>query len=221
MKEISEAYDRVEMGIKHKVVFTQSDREKIAYHEAGHAIAMYFLAPHKDVFKATILARGGALGFVMPQPREEIHVHTKEQYLGDIKVSLASYVAEKLKINTTTSGVSQDFNSAMWRAHSMAWEWGMGKSGLVGNYSLLAQMTTKYGIFRGEGVSYISEKLREQLNNDVQQILHECLKEVEDLLIKESALLDRFAQELLAKDELNYDEIEAIFKEFGKTRPSL
>ncbi len=221
MKEISEAYDRVEMGIKHKVVFTQSDREKIAYHEAGHAIAMYFLAPHKDVFKATILARGGALGFVMPQPREEIHVHTKEQYLGDIKVSLASYVAEKLKINTTTSGVSQDFNSAMWRAHSMAWEWGMGKSGLVGNYSLLAQMTTRYGIFRGEGVSYISEKLKEQLNNDVQQILHECLKEVEDLLIKESALLDRFAQELLAKDELNYDEIEAIFKEFGKARPSL
>jgi cell division protease FtsH len=221
MKEISEAYDRVEMGIKHKVVFTQSDREKIAYHEAGHAIAMYFLAPHKDVFKATILARGGALGFVMPQPREEIHVHTKEQYLGDIKVSLASYVAEKLKINTTTSGVSQDFNSAMWRAHSMAWEWGMGKSGLVGNYSLLAQMSTRYGIFRGEGVSYISEKLREQLNNDVQEILHECLKEVEDLLIKESALLDRFAQELLAKDELNYDEIEAIFKEFGKTRPSL
>jgi cell division protease FtsH len=221
MKEISEAYDRVEMGIKHKVVFTQSDREKIAYHEAGHAIAMYFLAPHKDVFKATILARGGALGFVMPQPREEIHVHTKEQYLGDIKVSLASYVAEKLKINTTTSGVSQDFHSAMWRAHSMAWEWGMGKSGLVGNYSLLAQMTTRYGIFRGEGVSYISEKLREQLNNDVQQILNECLKEVEDLLIKESALLDRFAQELLAKDELNYDEIEAIFKEFGKTRPSL
>jgi len=221
MKEISEAYDRVEMGIKHKVVFTQSDREKIAYHEAGHAIAMYFLAPHKDVFKATILARGGALGFVMPQPREEIHVHTKEQYLGDIKVSLASYVAEKLKINTTTSGVSQDFYSAMWRAHSMAWEWGMGKSGLVGNYSLLAQMTTKYGIFRGEGVSYISEKLKEQLNNDMQQILNECLKEVEELLIRESVLLDRFAQELLAKDELNYDEIEAIFKEFGKTRPSL
>lgn len=221
MKEISEAYDRVEMGIKHKVVFTQSDREKIAYHEAGHAIAMYFLAPHKDVFKATILARGGALGFVMPQPREEIHVHTKEQYLGDIKVSLASYVAEKLKINTTTSGVSQDLYSAMWRAHSMAWEWGMGKSGLVGNYSLLAQMTTRYGIFRGEGVSYISEKLREQLNNDVQQILNECLKEVEELLVRESGLLDRFAQELLAKDELNYDEIEAIFKEFAKTRPSL
>jgi len=219
MKDISEAYDRVEMGIKHKIVFAQSDREKIAYHEAGHAIAMYFLAPHKDVFKATILARGGALGFVMPQPREEIHVHTKEQYLGDIKVSLASYVAEKLKIKTTTSGVSQDFRSAMWRAHSMVWEWGMGNSGLVGDYSLLARMNSGFGIFRGQDVSYISEDIKAKLNYDVQQILNECLKEVEDLLTRESALLDRFAQELLAKDELNYDEIEVIFKELNKARP--
>lgn len=221
MKEVTEAYDRVEMGIKHKIVFTQSDREKIAYHEAGHAIAMYFLAPHKDVFKATILARGGALGFVMPQPREEIHVRTKEQYLGDIKVNLGSFAAEKLKFNLTTSGVSQDFTNAMWIAHHMVWEWGMGKSGLVGNYSLLASMASQDGLFRGENVSYISERIKEQLNTEEQQILNDCLKEAEQLLSKESALLDRFAKELLAKDELNYDEIEAIFKEFGKSRPPI
>jgi cell division protease FtsH len=221
MKEISEAYDRVEMGIKHKIVFTESDRKKIAYHEAGHAISMYFLAPHKDVFKATILARGGALGFVMPHPREEIHVRTREQYLGDIKVSLGSYAAEKLKLGLTTSGVSQDFTNAMWLAHHMVWKWGMGNSGLIGDYDLLASMSTEYGTFRGEQVSYISENIREQLNNDVQHILHDCLQEVEGLLQKESSLLDRFTQELLAKDELNYDEIEAIFKECGKTRPPI
>ncbi|MDD5518999.1 MAG: AAA family ATPase [Candidatus Omnitrophica bacterium] len=219
MKEISEAYDRVEMGVKHRVVSTQEERKKIAYHESGHAIAMYFLAPHSDVFKATILARGGALGFVMPQPREEIHVRTKEQYLGDIKVCLGSYVAEKLKLKTTTSGVSQDFNNAMWYAHNMAWKWGMGASGLIGNYSLLENMREDYGSFRGEKSSFISEKLKEQLNNDVQKILNDCLKEVEDLLTRESGLLDRFAQELLNKNELNYDEIENIFKEFGKARP--
>lgn len=221
MKEISEAYDRVEMGIKHKIVFAQSDREKIAYHESGHALAMYFLAPHKDVFKATILARGGALGFVMPHPREEIHVRTKDQYLGDIKVNLGSYAAEKLKLKITTSGVSQDFTNAMWIAHQMVWNWGMGNSGLVGNYSLLASMNQEMGVFRGENVSYISEKLKEQLNSDVQQIINVCLKEVEDLLTHEFALLERFAKELLAKDELNYDEIEAIFKEFHKARPPI
>ena len=53
----------------------------------------------------------------------------------------------------------------------------------------------------------------------MQKILNECLKEVEDLLKREEPLLERFAQELLNKDELNYDEIEAIFKDFGKARP--
>jgi len=221
MKEISEAYDRVEMGVKHKIVFTQTEREKIAYHEAGHAVAMYFLAPHKDVFKATILSRGGALGFVMPQLREEIHVRTKNQYLGDIKASLGSYAAERIKLNVTTSGVSQDFTTAMLIAHRMVWEWGMGKSGLVGNYGLLENMPSQQGAFRGEGVSFVSEKVKEQLNNDEQEILQEALKEVDDLLRKETRLLERFAQELLAKEELDYDEIEAIFKEFNKTRPSL
>lgn len=219
MSDVSEAYDRVEMGIKHKIVFTQKDREKIAFHEAGHAIAMYFLAPHKDVFKATILARGGALGFIMPHPREEIHVRSKEQYLGDIKVCLGSFAAEKLKIRTTTSGVSQDFTTAMAIAHNMVWRWGMGKSGLVGNYSLLETMHSEYGVFRGESASFLSEKIRQQLNDETQEILQDCLKEVEGLLKQESSLLDRFAQELLKKEELNYDEIEAIFKEFGKVRP--
>jgi len=220
MKEISEAYDRVEMGIKHKVVTSPAEKEKIAYHEAGHAIAMYFFAPHKDVFKATILARGGALGFVMPQPREEIHVRTREQYLGDIKVSLGSYVAEKLKLKTTTSGVSQDFYNAMWYAYHMVWKWGMGPSGFVGDYTFLANTPEQIGVFRGESHSYISEEIKARLNKDVQEILTQCLKEVEELLEKESNLLDRFAQELLLKEELNYDEIEAIFKEFGKPRPA-
>jgi cell division protease FtsH len=221
MKEISEAFDRIELGIKHKIVFSQDERKKIAYHEAGHAIAMYLLAPHTDVFKATILARGGALGFVMPQPREEVQVMPKEYYLGNIKVCLGSYAAERLKFNTTTSGVSQDFSQAMHNAHSMVWKWGMGKSGLVGDYTMLQSMSENLGTFAGGRSSFISEKVKEQLNNDVQEILSSCLIEVTELLKKETALLDRFAQELLIKDELNYDEIEVIFKEFNKVRPAL
>jgi ATP-dependent Zn protease len=156
----------------------------------------------------------------MPQAREELHIATREQLLGNIKVSLGSYAAERLKFNTTTSGVSQDFNHAMLNAYRMVWKWGMGASGLVGDYSLLEKMSEEYGAFRGESASYISEKVKEQLNNDVQQILNTCLKEVENLLKNETPLLERFAQELLAKDELNYDEIEAIFKEFNKVRPA-
>ena len=65
----------------------------------------------------------------------------------------------------------------------------------------------------------ISEEIKTTLDRDVQEILKNCLNEVTELLKKEEPLLDRLAQELVAKSELNYDEIEAIFKEFGKNRP--
>lgn len=221
MKEISEAMDRIEMGIKHKVVFSEEEKKKIAYHEAGHAIATYFLQPFHDVFKATIAARGEALGMVVPHPREELHVHTKEELLGVIKSHLGSYVAEKLKFGTTTTGVGQDFRMAMVYAHQMVWRYGMGKSGMVGDYSVLESGLDQGRGFRSlQNVSFLSEKIKEQLNNETQEILQESLKEVEDLLKKESKLLDRFAQELLTKEELNYDEIEAIFNEYGIKRPT-
>lgn len=219
LKEITEAMDRVEMGIKHKVIFSEDERKKVAYHEAGHAITTYFLQPFHDVFKATITARGGALGMVVPHPREELHIHTREEWLGQIKSCLGSYAAEKLKFGTTTTGVSEDFRQAMRYAHQMVWRFGMGKSGLVGDYTLLETSSAEYGVFRGEKVSFLSEKVKEKLNQETQDILQDTLKEVEGLLAKELPLLDRFAEELLKKEELDYDEIEAIFKEFGKSRP--
>ncbi|MFC1658845.1 ATP-dependent metallopeptidase FtsH/Yme1/Tma family protein [Candidatus Omnitrophota bacterium] len=219
MKEISEAIDRIEMGIKHKVVFNEEEKKKIAYHEAGHAIAAYFLQTSHDVFKATITARGGALGVVIPHPREELHIRTREEMLGQIKSCLGSYAAEKLKFGTTTTGVSDDFKKAMSWAHHMVWNFGMGKSGLIGDYSILESGLDQTGGFRSlQSSSFLSEKIKEQLNQETQDILQECLKEVEELLKKESKVLDRFAEELLAKEELNYDEIEAIFQEFGLER---
>jgi cell division protease FtsH len=221
LKEITEALDRIEMGIKHKRVFSEQEREKVAYHEAGHAIVMYLLHPTADVFKASIASRGEALGMVVSHPREEMHVRTKEEMSGVIKYCLGSYVAEKLKFGTTTTGVFQDFRVAMTYAHQMVWNYGMGSSGLIGDYSVLEGGLDQAKGFRSlQPASFLSERLKEQLNQETQDILQNCLKEVEELLKKESKLLDRFAQELLTKEELNYDEIEAIFQEYGIKRPT-
>ena len=65
----------------------------------------------------------------------------------------------------------------------------------------------------------ISEDMKMRLNQDTDALLKKCLKEVEDLLKAENELFERFARELLTKDELEYDKIEAIFAEYGKTNP--
>jgi ATP-dependent Zn protease len=145
-----------------------------------------------------------------------MHIHNKEYYLANIKVALGSYAAEMLKFRTTTSGVGEDMLQAAFWAYNMVWCWGMGSSGMKGNFKELSKNFSSFSAW--PQMSFISEKTKERLDDDVQSILSQCLQEVEDLLKKESALLDRFAGELIAKEELDYDQIETIFKECGKER---
>jgi cell division protease FtsH len=202
-KELSEAMERIDMGLKHKKHMTKEEKEMVAFHETGHLVTMYILHPTDDVFKASIISRREALGVVHSQPREELYTHNKEKLLADIKVSLSGYVAEKLRFNTTSTGVSSDFNKAMRIAHGMVWQIGMSDAGFVGDYSAIPE-------------AQISESLKEKLNAETNKIIQNCLKNAEDLLKKEWPIVERFVKELLEKEELEYDEIEAIFTEYGK-----
>ena len=204
-KDLSEAIERVDLGMRRKRVLTPTEKKNTAYHEAGHLIVMYALHPTNDVFKASIISRRYTLGVVYEQPKEEIYSHNKEKLLADIKVSLAGYVAEKLKCGSTSEGVSMDFKSAMQTAHTMVWRLGMSEKEYMGDYTSLPE-------------GQMSEKMKQDLDEEVQKIFRKCLKEVEDILRRESAILDRFANELIAKEELEYDEIEAIFADSGKTK---
>jgi len=208
-KDLSEAYDRVVFGLKSGIILSEKEKMWTAYHEAGHAIIAYLTHPTDDVIKASITPRKGSLGMVGHRPTEEIHINDKEHLLANIKIALGSYVAEKLKYNRTGSGVDSDFESALLYAHAMVWRWGMGESGYLGNLSEL----------HSKAPTVLSEKTKEVLDADVQRILQQCLKEVENILTAERELLEYFAQELLRKEELEYDEIVEIFKKYGKERP--
>ncbi|MBI4550124.1 MAG: AAA family ATPase [Candidatus Omnitrophica bacterium] len=207
-KDLSEAFERVELGVKQKMTMNQREKEMTAYHETGHLMAAYLFHPRNDVFKASIFPRRGTLGVVYQVPREEWHSKDREALQADIKVAIASYVAEKLKFGTTTSGVSQDFKHAMQLAHTMVWRLGMGKSGLVGDFTILPE-------------HQLSDEMRSTLNGDTNVLLQDCMRSVEEMLKKENLLFERFAKELLTREELEYDDIEAIFAEYGKVSPRL
>jgi cell division protease FtsH len=209
IKDISEAIERIELGMKQKLTVNPKEREMTAYHETGHLIATYLLHPRDDVFKASIIPRRHSLGVVHPTPMEEWHLQDRETLMADIKVCVASYVAEKIKFGTTTTGVggspSSDFYHASSIANAMVWRFGMGPSGLIGDFTV--------------NPALLSDDIKHRLNQDVEKMLKDCMTEVEALLRKENVLFDRFAHELITKDELDYDEIEAIFAEYGKVNP--
>ena len=204
MKDLSEAYDRVSFGLKSNITLTQKEKEWVAYHEAGHAVIAYLLHPTNDVIKATIIPHKGSLGFVSHRPSEERFCSDREELLAEIKVSIASYVAEKIKFGSSGNGVSSDFRKAITIASDMVWNWGMGKSNLIGDWSCLDS-------------DYVSEATRTRLNEDVQDILQSCIRQVDQILNEKRDLFEHFAQELLKKEELEYDEIEGIFSQFGVT----
>ena len=204
--DLSEAMERIELGIKHRKTMSVDERRRVAYHEAGHLVTLYLQHPTDDVFKASIIARRGSLGVVHHQPREEYHTESRDKILADVKVSLAGYISEKLVMNESSNGVASDFKHAMTLAHTMVWRFGMGRK-YLGDLTVVPE-------------SQLSEHVKAELNQETQEIFQQCAREVEQLLTKERRLLDRFAQELLTREELEYDDIEAIFAEFGKARPA-
>ena len=207
-KELTEAIERIELGVKSKRRMMPREREMTAYHETGHLIVTYLLHPTDDVFKASIVPRKSTLGVVHHQPREEQWSHDKEWWLANIKTALSGYAAEKLKFKTTTDGVSSDFTTAMNLAHHMVWRFGMGESEYLGDFSSVPK-------------DQLSADVKRRLNEDTNAIIKRAIDEVEELLKKHNEIFERFAQELLKREELEYDEIEDIFKEYGIENPRM
>lgn len=211
-KDLSESYDRLTMGAVTNAKYNKPSLTKTAYHEAGHAIVQYICHPSREVIKATIRPRRGSLGFIYGRDIEELAQNSpnREQWLAEIKICMAGYVAEKIAFGTTASGVGggpgSDFYSAMNYASFMVWSLGMGPSGLIGDFNALKSR---------DGNLNISEKTKEILDTDVQNILQGCLKATSEILTKHHDTLEQFAQELLKKGDLEFDEIQAIFNNAG------
>ncbi len=214
MEEMAEAMERITLGLRLRSQVTGIERTRTAYHEAGHAIITYLCEPKRDTFKLSIVQRERTLGVSWSHQRDETRAFHKKEAMARIMCSLGGYVAEHLRFGYHSSGIMSDFENIMKTAHQMVYMWSAGDSGLLGNF----------GAVYGEGRSgrpALSEAMKARLDADVQKILQECLKATEDILKRERPLLDRFAKELLEKEELDYDQMEALFKEFGKERPAL
>lgn len=209
-KDLSQAFERIDLGIAHRLPMTAREKEMTAIHESGHLVTIYNQHPSQDVFKATILHRGGALGHVMPVPKEEQYTQTRPELIADIQVALAGYLAERIKYGTTSTGVSSDFAKALSEAEDMVWRFGMGASGFIGNWAITQRSQSMH--------STLSEAYKKQLNDETLAILKQCEKETEAFLRQEWNMVEVFAKLLIEKEELNYDEIEEVFTQHGKNR---
>ncbi|WP_261663319.1 ATP-dependent zinc metalloprotease FtsH [Deinococcus sp. Marseille-Q6407] len=126
MSDIDEARDRVLMGPERRsLVIQEADRRITAYHEVGHALAAQLLPHANRVAKLTVVPRGRAAGYMMPDAQDTLHV-TEAALQDMLTVALAGRAAEEVVFDEVTAGAQNDFQQATGLARRMVTEWGMG-----------------------------------------------------------------------------------------------
>jgi len=201
MKDLEEAADRVMMGpAKKSMVLTETDKRITAYHEAGHALAAHYLEHADGVHKITIMPRGRALGFMMPD-REDVLHWTKKRLLDQIGVALAGRAAEELVFDDVTTGAENDFRRATELARRMITEWGMHPE--FGQVAYQERQDTYLG---GYEVRNYSEETARRIDEAVRELIEEQYARVMDLLREHGIELERVAEALLEVETLSAEQ---------------
>lgn len=193
MFDLEGARDKMLLGAEKKsIVRTPEELRETAYHEGGHAL-MNLLLPNTDPFhKVTIVARGHALGVSFSIPEADVHSKNKEELFSRIIVALGGLIAERLILNTQTTGVSSDLKAATGVARSMVVHYGMSD---LGHMSL--------GGADYSGRPSFSEATAEEVDKAVKDILDRAYLEGERLMKENMSRLELLAQALLEKETLD------------------
>lgn len=159
---------------------TQHERKTVAYHEAGHAVAGWFLEHSNPLLKVTIIPRSkGSLGFAQYLP-DEIHLYGKEQLIDLICVALGGRIAEKIFFGTVTTGAHDDIKKVTQIAQSLVTVYGMNdKLGLIS--------------YQGgeQNLKPFSEETNQEIDQEVQNLVLECFNRVEALLTDKKELIEK------------------------------
>ena len=203
-KDIWSAKLTDEIGLKQPVEYNEEEKVKIATHEAGHAVASWYLEREELQMQViTIIKRENALGLVSYQEKEERYVRTRSDVVARIKTALAAGAAEKVWFGETTTGVSGDLEQATWAAATMVGLFGMGDE--------LYSFGTIPNELTGSSISSLlrDNEVREEAN----KILLDARQEIEDLLREKGEIVEGVRDALLEREEIVGEEIDGLFAE--------
>jgi cell division protease FtsH len=200
--DFNDSLEKILLGAPRGIVLSAADRERTAYHEAGHAL-IGMLTPGADpVRKVSIIPRGAALGVTLSAPDDDQVSYTREDLLAKIKVALGGRVAEEAVFGTISTGAESDIDQVTTIARQMVGRWGM--SDAVGFVRVLP--SEGRGSFLG-GSGESSEATQRVLDKEVRRLIDTAHLDVTAALSQHRQRLDTLAQALLGNETL--DELDA------------
>lgn len=211
MVDFNESVDRVVAGPERKSrIMNDQVRERIAYHEVGHAVVGELLPNADPVHKVSILPRGRALGYTMHYPTEDKYLTTRQEFLDQISSLLAGRVAEEEVYHEVTTGASNDFERATAIARSMVCEYGM--SDRLGPVVLGNRHSNPFlGRDYNEDRNY-SEEIAVEIDKEVRAIIDECYERSRDIVTDNRIKMDEIVRVLLEKESIEREEFIALME---------
>ena len=212
MMDFESAKDKIMMGAERRsMVLTQDQKEKTAYHEAGHAIVGIKLPKCDPVYKATIIPRGGALGMVMSLPEMDKLQMFKDEAEQKIAMTMAGKAAEIFKYGaeTVSSGPMGDIMQASQLARGMVMR--MGMSDKVGNIDY-SEAAAGYQANGGAGGFSVSAATKELIESEVKRIIDEGYDRAYKMITDHEEEFERLAQGLLEYETLTGEEIKRVME---------
>ena len=210
MEDFENAKDKVMLGVERRsMVLTPEQKEKTAYHEAGHAIVGLSLPKCDPVYKATIIPRGGALGMVVSLPEMDRLNYHKDEAKQKIAMTMAGKAAEIIKYGEegVSNGPAGDIQQASALARAMVMRWGMSdKVGAV-DYAEAHE-----GYSGNTGGFSVSTKTKELIEQEVRDLIEEGYQHARQILLEKSEEFERLARGLLEYETLTGEEIGKVIR---------
>lgn len=209
--ELEEARDKVRWGKERRsLAISEKDKEKTAYHEAGHAILLVLLENTDPLHKVTIIPRGPSLGSTMWLPEQDKYTQRKSELLDQLVVIMGGRVAEEVVFGDVASGASGDIKQASGIARKMVCEWGMSEDlGMVeyGDH----QEHVFLGRDMGSQRNY-SEATAQKIDAEVKRLIDTAYGRATDLIKTNRDKLDAIAKGLLEYETLDAKHIHEIME---------
>lgn len=216
MDELNEAVERSAAGLEKKSRIMQEDeKQRLAYHEAGHALVAYALPNTDPVHKVSIIPRGfGALGYMMQRPEFDRFMMTRDQLKSQIQVCLGGTVAEEIVYDGDIgNGATSDLERATNIARSMVMDFGMSPLGRVKFRENQRNQFLGGGEFGGSQGH--SEQTAREIDEEVNKYIEEGLEKVRRILKERRSTLDAITNILIEQETIEGDEFREIMEQHG------
>jgi cell division protease FtsH len=204
-KDFLDALERIVLGPERPLLMSPEERERIAYHEGGHAI-LGLLVPGADpVNRVTIVPRGQALGVTYQRPEDDRYNYPEGYLRARIVGALGGRSAEEIVYGTRTTGAENDIEQATNLARAMVTRWGMSEK--LGTVQLAPRENPFLGGGGYPGEKPISEETARAIDEEVSRIIDESHEEARRLLTRHRKELEALAGALVERETLDEGEI--------------